>query len=184
MSDRDFLDVVDDILPQTQCQECEFSACRPYAKAMINGEVSIDKCKPGGVDTLKNLAQVLNVDPKSYLETVIDQFRPPSVVRIDLDVCIGCVKCIQACPVDAICGSAKHAHVVLEDICTGCNLCIEPCPVDCIDVIALDEKTVMERNIAKQSKHRFIARNKRKYEQNIQKKLAFAKAKQLVAEEF
>ena len=184
MNDERLIDVIDGLLPQTQCQECEFSACRPYAEAMVNKHASIDKCKPGGTDTLMNLAQALDVDPNPYLQTVIDQFRPASVVRIDLNVCIGCVKCIQACPVDAICGSAKHAHVVLEDVCTGCNLCIEPCPVDCIEVVPLEDKSVGDRNIARQSKERFLRRNLRLETKQSSKKLAFAKAKQLVSEEF
>lgn len=133
------VDELDNCLPQTQCGECEFAGCKPYAEAMANGEASIDRCPPGGVTTLGKLATLLNVDPTPYLAKVSDNTRPPEIAIIDEQTCIGCTKCIQACPVDAIIGSGKLMHTVLTDLCTGCRLCVEPCPVDCIDMQPLEE---------------------------------------------
>jgi Na+-translocating ferredoxin:NAD+ oxidoreductase subunit B len=102
---------LDRLLPQTQCGQCGFAGCRPYAEAMVRGEADIDRCPPGGDAGARALA------------------RAPVIVEAD---CIGCTKCIQACPVDAIIGAAKHMHTVIEPLCTGCELCIPACPVDCI----------------------------------------------------
>lgn len=183
MSER-LVDQIDAMLPQTQCQECGFAACRPYAEAMVNRTSEIEKCKPGGTKTLLNLARALEIDPSPYLQTVMNQYRPPSVVKIDLDVCIGCVKCIQACPVDAICGTAKHAHVVLESECTGCNLCIEPCPVDCISVVPLEGSHGDEVDRSQRSRERFVLRQSRLKRKQQRQKKEYAKAKQRVSQEF
>ena len=180
---QSLVDLVDGALPQTQCQECDFSACRPYAEAVVDGLAPIDRCKPGGEVTLNRLADLMSIDPSPYLQTVIDQFRPASVVRIDLDTCIGCVKCIQVCPVDAIIGSAKQAHVVLDDVCTGCNLCIEPCPVDCIYEVPMSHKTIQDRQIDQQSRMRFGQRNARLDRKMANKKQAYRQAQKLAMEE-
>jgi electron transport complex protein RnfB len=178
------VDLVDAALPQTQCQECDFSACRPYAQAIVDGQAPIDRCHPGGEQTLTDIAKLMEIDPAPYLQTVLDQFRPASVVRIDLDTCIGCVKCIQVCPVDAIIGSAKRAHVVLESVCTGCNLCIDPCPVDCIHVHTMDEQSIHDRAIQQQSRVRFDKRAARLSRQADAKAQAFARAQALVSGDF
>lgn len=127
---------IDAILPQTQCGECGYAGCLPYAKALAQGTASIDLCPPGGVKVLKNLGALLNIDPTHYEKKVLEQTRAPSIAVIREAECIGCTKCIQACPVDAIVGTGKKMHTVLADECTGCGLCVEPCPVDCIDMLA------------------------------------------------
>ena len=176
-------DRIDQALPQTQCRECDFDACRPYAEAVASGDAEIDRCKPGGVQALNAMADIMAVDPSSYLQTVLDQFRTASVVRIDLDSCIGCLKCIQVCPVDAIVGAPKQAHVVMQDVCTGCNLCIEPCPVDCIHVETLPENNVMDRSLSGVFRQRFESRQARLDDQRQKKQQDFQKAQQLMAEE-
>lgn len=123
------------LLPQTQCRECGYPDCESYANALMQDEKNIGLCAPGGVETLKNIANLLKRDPTPYLEEAKNRRRNPAIVIIREDECIGCTKCIQACPVDAIIGMSKHMHTILADECTGCGLCIEPCPVDCIDIL-------------------------------------------------
>ncbi len=122
---------IDALLPQTQCTRCGFDGCRPYAHAIATGEADIDQCPPGGDPGVAKLATLLGRDPKP-LNPEFGAFMPPRVAIIDEDICIGCTKCIQACPVDAIVGASKLMHTVIESLCTGCELCIPPCPVDCI----------------------------------------------------
>ena len=124
-------DQVDAILPQTQCGQCGFAGCRPYAEAIAGGEAEINRCPPGGEATIQSLADLLGRDPLPLDEEVGEE-RPPSVAVIDEQTCIGCTLCIKACPVDAILGAAKQMHTIIESECTGCELCLEPCPVDCI----------------------------------------------------
>jgi len=114
---------IDAVLPQTQCGQCSFPGCRPYAQAIADGEAEINQCPPGGEAGMRALADLLNRDPVPLAEQAGKA-----------DECIGCTKCIQACPVDAIVGAAKHKHTVLDVYCTGCELCLPPiCPVeDCI----------------------------------------------------
>jgi electron transport complex protein RnfB len=126
---------IDALLPQTQCGECGFPGCLPYAQALAQGGAPINRCPPGGVDTVKALGQLLSIDPEPYLEAAKQQTRAPSLAVIREAECIGCTKCIQACPVDAIIGSGKLMHSIINHECTGCGLCVEPCPVDCIDII-------------------------------------------------
>jgi electron transport complex protein RnfB len=140
---------IERVLPQTQCQACGFNGCRPYAQALASGVTTIDKCPPGGVQTLKALARLLKVDAKPYLESFDSSYRPPSQAKIDEKACIGCAKCIKYCPVDAIIGTAKHMHYVIPHECTGCGLCVEPCPVDCIDMVELSTPQY-DKDIAKQ----------------------------------
>jgi electron transport complex protein RnfB len=126
-------DQICDLLPQTQCGQCGYPGCRPYAEAIADGE-RINRCPPGGEATIQALASLLDVEPLPLDEDVGEE-KPKSYAFIREDECIGCTKCIQACPVDAILGSAKHMHTVITSECTGCDLCVEPCPVDCIDMI-------------------------------------------------
>ena len=128
------IDDIDALLPQTQCGECGYPGCRPYATALAEGVAAIDRCPPGGVETVKALGILLNRPSEPYLEMAAQQTRPPSLAVIREAECIGCTKCIQACPVDAIIGTAKHMHNILSHECTGCGLCVEPCPVDCIEM--------------------------------------------------
>jgi Na+-translocating ferredoxin:NAD+ oxidoreductase subunit B len=125
------VDAIDRVLPQTQCAQCGFPGCRPYATAIARGEADINRCPPGGEAGVQALAQLLGREAKP-LDAQRGAEKPPQVVRIDEATCIGCTKCIQACPVDAIVGAPRLMHAVLEDECTGCELCIPPCPVDCI----------------------------------------------------
>ena len=124
---------IDAILPQTQCGQCGFPGCRPYATAIATEEADINRCPPGGETTIAALADLLGREAKP-LNPENGTEKKKSYVEIDEEICIGCTKCIQACPVDAIVGAAKHMHTVVKDLCTGCDLCIEPCPVDCIYV--------------------------------------------------
>ena len=124
---------LDRLLPQTQCGQCGFDGCRPYAEAMARGEAGIDHCPPGGDAGARALAKLLGVEAKPYDRSRGEHKMPLVAAVIEAD-CIGCTKCIQACPVDAIVGGAKFMHTVLADLCTGCELCIPPCPVDCIEV--------------------------------------------------
>ncbi|MEN8168928.1 MAG: electron transport complex subunit RsxB [Pseudomonadota bacterium] len=130
------LDKIDAILPQTQCGQCSFPGCRPYAEAIANGEADINRCPPGGETVILALADLLGVDPKP-LDDEVGEEKPKTVAVIDEQTCIGCTLCIQACPVDAILGAAKQMHTVIEKECTGCDLCLEPCPVDCIEMVPI-----------------------------------------------
>ncbi|MCC6206975.1 MAG: electron transport complex subunit RsxB [Gammaproteobacteria bacterium] len=127
------VDRIDALLPQTQCGQCGFPGCRPYAEAIAGGNADINQCPPGGEATIMALADLLDRDPKP-LNPENGQEKSKTVAIIDEMRCIGCTLCIQACPVDAIVGAAKHMHTVIAEECTGCNLCVPPCPVDCIDM--------------------------------------------------
>ncbi|KTG23247.1 electron transporter RnfB [Idiomarina sp. WRN-38] len=129
------VDQIDEILPQTQCGQCGYPGCRPYAEAIANGD-DINKCPPGGEATIKQLADLMGVEAKP-LDSAHGEEDVKKVAVIREDECIGCTKCIQACPVDAILGAAKQMHTVIEHECTGCDLCVEPCPVDCIDMVSV-----------------------------------------------
>ena len=130
------VDQIDALLPQTQCGQCTYAGCRPYAEAIAAGEADINQCPPGGDATIQALADLLGKDPKP-LNPEHGEHKEKTVVIIDEQVCIGCTLCIQACPVDAIVGAAKQMHTVIRDECTGCNLCIPPCPVECIHIVTL-----------------------------------------------
>lgn len=131
---------IDALLPQTQCGKCGHPGCKPYAQGIASGE-AINKCPPGGDETIAALAALLSV-PAIALDTERGS-APPQVAFIREAECIGCTKCIQACPVDAIVGAAKLMHTVLVDECTGCDLCVAPCPVDCIDMLPLPNASIM-----------------------------------------
>jgi electron transport complex protein RnfB len=128
------VDQLDDILPQTQCGQCGYPGCRPYAKAIADGDM-INKCPPGGESTVQQIADLMGVEAIPLDEAHQDKDPQKKVAYIREDECIGCTKCIQACPVDAITGASKVMHTIIAAECTGCDLCVEPCPVDCIDMI-------------------------------------------------
>lgn len=130
------VDRLDRLLPQTQCGQCGFDGCRPYAEAMARHEAGVDRCPPGGDAGARTLAHVLSMAAQPYDRTRGLHKRPSVALIVEAD-CIGCTKCIQACPVDAIIGGAKHMHVVIEPLCTGCELCVPACPVDCIEMLAV-----------------------------------------------
>lgn len=128
-------------LPQTQCEECGYKGCRPYAQAIVEGE-EIDLCAPGGEMVLNRLEKL--TDRKGSREKVVERYIEPSIAYIDQDLCIGCVKCKKPCPTNAIVGTKKNNHFVLAADCTGCGLCIPACPVDCItmekDLLSSEKK--------------------------------------------
>ena len=124
---------IDAVLPQTQCRQCGYEGCAPYAKALATGETSIDRCPPGGEEGVAALAHLLQV-PIIPLDRSRGETKPLLEAWIDESICIGCTLCIQACPTDAIIGAPKRLHQVVVDQCTGCELCIAPCPVDCIEM--------------------------------------------------
>ena len=125
------VDEVDRLLPQTQCAQCGFPGCRPYAQAIVDGTAEINLCPPGGDGTVRRLAALLGREP-------LPLAGPPTggrvVATIDEADCIGCTHCLAACPVDAIVGAHQLMHTVIASECTGCELCIAPCPVDCISL--------------------------------------------------
>lgn len=128
------VDKIDDLLPQSQCGQCGYPGCRPYAEAVGNNGERINRCAPGGEAVMNKIATLLNVDP----QPIGDDGQTAESVRmlaiIDEANCIGCTKCIQACPVDAIVGATRAMHTVVSDLCTGCNLCVDPCPTQCIEL--------------------------------------------------
>ncbi len=134
-------DQVDSLLPQTQCGQCSYAGCRPYAEAIAAGEAPINKCPPGGETTILALADLLDVEPMELDEEAGETPEQPEVAIIVEKDCIGCTLCIQACPVDAIMGAAKQMHTIIESECTGCELCLPPCPVDCILMVPLKTTT-------------------------------------------
>jgi len=153
---------IDSLLPQTQCGQCGYAGCMPYAEAIAAGHAEINQCPPGGEEGVRDLAQLLDV-PFLPPDPGFGQFKPDAVAIIDEPRCIGCTLCIQACPVDAIVGAAKLMHTVIAAECTGCELCLPPCPVDCIAmsptgrVLAREEK----RARADLARRRFNARSVR-----------------------
>lgn len=128
------VDIVDALLPQTQCTRCGYPACRPYADAIVAGEADINRCPPGGQPVIDALARLLAREPAS-LNPVYGSETAPRVALIDEERCIGCAKCLPACPVDAIVGAHRYMHTVVAQDCSGCELCIPPCPVDCIEMV-------------------------------------------------
>jgi electron transport complex protein RnfB len=131
-SENPLIEQVNQLLPQTQCAQCGYPGCKPYARAIIEANEAINLCPPGGEHTVQGLAALLQQEAPPLAH---DTSSEASVVHIREAECIGCTLCIQACPVDAILGASKQMHTVLSDICTGCNLCLEPCPVDCIEIV-------------------------------------------------
>ena len=129
--ERSLVDAIDELLPQTQCAQCLYPGCRPYAAAIARGEADIDRCPPGGETTVRALADLLDRAPRP-IDPRYGETKPRLVARVDEQHCIGCALCLPACPVDAIVGAQRFVHTVIEDRCTGCELCLPPCPVDCI----------------------------------------------------
>ena len=150
--------IIDSILPQTQCGQCSYTGCKPYADAISKGEADINQCPPGGEIVIRALAELMGVEYKP-LDESYGISKPKAVAFIDEDTCIGCTFCIQACPVDAILGAAKQMHTIIEKECTGCELCLAPCPVDCITMPEIKE--IIPDNIA--NKEANIARKRNNF---------------------
>lgn len=153
---------IDALLPQTQCRQCGYDGCLPYAEAIAARRAGINQCPPGGDGTIRELAALLGV-PFQPLAPAFGAARPPAVALIDEQRCIGCTLCIQACPVDAIAGAARMMHTVIARECTGCELCLPPCPVDCISMVPAGERTarVQKKAAAALAKRRFESRSRR-----------------------
>lgn len=154
---KPLVDEIDALLPQTQCGQCSYSGCFPYALAISKNEAEINRCPPGGLKTLHALAKLLEKDPEPFVAEMHRQLTPPKTASIRESECIGCTKCIQACPVDAILGAAKQLHIVLTQECTGCGLCLPPCPVDCIDMLSLSQSNYNRQ----QARQRYYAKKQR-----------------------
>ena len=128
-NDGDLVEQVNDLLPQTQCAQCGYPGCRPFATAVVDGTAAINLCPPGGEETVRKLADLLGREVIPLQESIL-----PAVAVIDESLCIGCTHCRSACPVDAIVGAHQLMHTIIESECTGCELCVAPCPVDCISM--------------------------------------------------
>lgn len=139
VEDNPLVDKIDAVLPQTQCGQCGYPGCKPYATAIAEGTADINQCPPGGEEGIHKLADLLGMEYKPFGSSTVT--KPKAVALIDESICIGCTLCIQACPVDAIVGAAKQMHTVIAAECTGCELCLTPCPVDCISMVAIEENT-------------------------------------------
>ena len=126
-NEGDLVEQVNELLPQTQCAQCGYPGCRPFAAAVVDGSAAINLCPPGGDNTIRRLARLLGKEVIPLAESVV-----PAVAVIDEPACIGCYHCRNACPVDAIVGAHQFMHTVIASECTGCELCVAPCPVDCI----------------------------------------------------
>jgi len=173
-------DSIDALLPQTQCRQCGYPGCRPYAEAVAAGRARINQCPPGGEETIRDLAALLEraFEP---LAPEFGVFKPPMAAVIDEGVCIGCTLCMKACPVDAIAGAAKLMHTVIEAECTGCELCLAPCPVDCIAMVETSPAiSRMER--AAQARRRHLARNTRREREKSEREAAIAASRNEAAE--
>jgi len=147
---------IDALLPQTQCRQCGYPGCLPYAEAIARGEADINQCPPGGAAGIRKLALLLHREFKP-LSSAHGVEKPQALAVIDESTCIGCTLCIQACPVDAIVGAAKQMHTIVAALCTGCELCVAPCPVDCIRM-EINTGTQADPDAARE---RFRSRNRR-----------------------
>lgn len=125
---------IERLLPRIQCGQCGYPGCGPYARAIAAGEAEINRCPPGGESTIRELAELLGREAPP-LDTTHGEASMDSVALIDESLCIGCNRCAQSCPVDAIVGIHQMMHTVIADHCTGCELCLAPCPVDCIRMV-------------------------------------------------
>ncbi len=155
-------EAIDALLPQTQCRRCGFTGCRPYAEAIAAGQALINRCPPGGALGVARLATLLNTAPLP-LDPAYGEEGPRTVARVQAEHCIGCTKCIQACPVDAIIGASKRMHTIIPELCTGCELCVPPCPVDCITIEPLEPQPlpVWSESEARAARQRHQARGER-----------------------
>ena len=164
------IDQINAILPQTQCGQCGYKGCKPYAEAIALGQADINQCPPGGEEGVIELARLLGLKTKP-INPEFGEHKPKQLAFIIEENCIGCVKCIAACPVDAILGAAKLMHTVIAAECTGCELCVAPCPVDCIVMKPLAVQPSPDLTIAQKltAMRRYEAHNYRKENQSLEK---------------
>ena len=165
------------ILPQTQCGQCNYLGCKPYAIAITEGKADINQCPPGGEKAIQKIAKILGVEFKPLNEKY-GATKLKSFAFINEETCIGCTLCILVCPVDAILGAAKKMHTIIEEECTGCELCLNPCPVDCIEMLPAaaaenNEIFIQKKSNLARSRYEFrLDRIKRdKKESNVKRKL-------------
>ena len=169
-------DRIDAILPQTQCGQCGYAGCRPYAEAIARGEAPINQCPPGGAEGIARLAALLEV-PALPLNPVNGVEHPRMLARIVEADCIGCTKCIQASPVDAIVGAAKLMHTVVADDCTGCELCVAACPVDCIVLLPMPPEQAADPVHADAARANFQRREARLEQRRVERDAELAARK-------
>lgn len=134
------VDRIDGMLPQTQCAQCGFPGCRPYAAAIVNDDAPLNLCPPGGDETVRRLADLLGKEARPLASPAASE----AVALIDEDLCLGCTHCRDACPVDAIIGAHQYMHTIISLECTGCELCVPRCPVDCISMVARESAPAVE----------------------------------------
>ena len=154
------IQAIDDVLPQTQCGQCGYKGCLPYAQAIFSEQAPINRCPPGGDNGIAALANLLGL-PMVALDTTCGIHKPRFIADIAPEHCIGCTLCIKACPVDAIVGGNKKRHAVIAALCTGCELCIPPCPVDCINMTRVPEHSQWNSELALEARERMHTRERR-----------------------
>jgi electron transport complex protein RnfB len=158
---------IDAVLPQTQCGQCGFAGCLPYARALAAGQAPINRCPPGGQAGVAELARLLE-RPPIPLDPACGEHRPLHLAWIDESRCIGCTLCIQACPVDAIVGAVKAMHTVVAAECTGCDLCLAPCPMDCIQMLPVQPPRAWTRRDADLARQRLHERTRRREREQVE----------------
>ncbi len=166
-------DAIDALLPQTQCTKCGYAGCRPYAEAIAADRAAINRCPPGGAAGIVRLARLLG-RPALPLDPSCGSESPRRLARIDPELCIGCTKCIPACPVDAIVGAHRRMHTVIAAQCTGCELCVAPCPVDCIAMDPLPSAIHWSDDDAAAARRRHSARRARLERERARREAALA----------
>jgi len=167
---------LDAVLPQTQCTRCGYPGCRPYADALAGGQAELDRCPPGGTPTVLALASLLGRPPRA-IDPGCGAEAPPQVAVIDEARCIGCAKCLPACPVDAIVGARRYMHTVIAAECSGCELCLPPCPVDCIRLVPIADAALDATGLSvrrDQYRGRFAAHSERLARLNAARESALA----------